>query len=245
MFDATCSRGAGNKAPNFYDLRAENVVHIVTDNAANYAAVGRLLEKEFHTLYWSPCATYCLNLMLQDIGKLEEDALRAMVTSKEWILSGYFGESKGKKFVDLVLDSMFWKECATIVQVIELHVRVLRLVDNDERSSTGYLYTELEFYALYLTLSRNARGRNYDPIEFEEFGANDTWILEDEPPNLTEVEMETFRKELAACTVQGGQENEDENNDEDNVGGANETFNVDDIQDHGGTEFGTSWEPWR
>ena len=41
----------------------ENVVQIVTDNAANYVAAGRLLEKEFHGLYWSPCAAHCINLM--------------------------------------------------------------------------------------------------------------------------------------------------------------------------------------
>ena len=37
---------------------AENVVHIVTDNAANYVATDRLLEKEFPKKYWSPCASH-------------------------------------------------------------------------------------------------------------------------------------------------------------------------------------------
>ncbi|KAF1881551.1 hypothetical protein Lal_00021403 [Lupinus albus] len=50
----------------------ENIVHIVTDNAANYVAAGRLLEKEFPHLFWSPCAAHCVNLMFQDIGKLPE-----------------------------------------------------------------------------------------------------------------------------------------------------------------------------
>ena len=51
---------------------AKNVVHIVTDNAANYVAAGRLLEKEFPKIYWSPCAVHYMNLMLQDFGKFEE-----------------------------------------------------------------------------------------------------------------------------------------------------------------------------
>ncbi|XP_050878008.1 uncharacterized protein LOC127081823 [Lathyrus oleraceus] len=50
----------------------ENVVHIVTYNAANYVAAGRLLENEFPKLFWSPCAAYCINLMLQHMVKLEE-----------------------------------------------------------------------------------------------------------------------------------------------------------------------------
>ncbi|KAL3515741.1 hypothetical protein ACH5RR_022643 [Cinchona calisaya] len=286
-------------------FKIENVVHIMTDKATNYAIAGRLLEREFHTLYWFPCAAQCLNLMLQDIGKLEEvsnivshaskitkyvynhcyplyfmrrhtggkeiihpaptqfatnfiafanilmqkDALRAMVTSKEWTFSAYTRESKGKKFVDLVLDSMFQKECATIVQVTEPLVRVLRLVDSDERPSMGwdsqlhknlqvagfwinlaYHYNSLDIsnhkhttsglldvierclYGNPILMSNLTRemklfrktegdfgrvsairdrdvmlpGRNYDPIDFEEFGTSDTWVLEDEPPNLTE-----------------------------------------------------------
>ncbi|GAU35955.1 hypothetical protein TSUD_147400 [Trifolium subterraneum] len=50
----------------------ENVVQFVTDNAANYVAAGKLLENEFPKLYWSPYAAHCINLMLQDMGKLEE-----------------------------------------------------------------------------------------------------------------------------------------------------------------------------
>lgn len=42
----------------------QNVVHIVTYNAANYVVARKLLEREFPTLSWSPCAAHCLNLML-------------------------------------------------------------------------------------------------------------------------------------------------------------------------------------
>ncbi|XP_061374176.1 uncharacterized protein LOC133316444 [Gastrolobium bilobum] len=174
----------------------ENVVQFVTDNASNYVAAGRLLEAEFPTIFWSPCAAHCINLMLQDIGKLEEvgatvahassitkyvynhchplhlmrkftggreilrpaptrfatnfialqsilaqkDPLRAMVTSREWTSSAYSKDLKARKFVDLVLDSRFWKECADIVKVTEPLIRLLRLVDSEDKPSMGYLY---------------------------------------------------------------------------------------------------------
>ncbi|RVW71235.1 hypothetical protein CK203_058830 [Vitis vinifera] len=44
-----------------------NVVHIVTDNAANYVAVGRLISQKHKHINWSPCATHCLNLIFKDI----------------------------------------------------------------------------------------------------------------------------------------------------------------------------------
>ncbi|XP_078150193.1 uncharacterized protein LOC144545498 [Carex rostrata] len=175
---------------------SENVVHIVTDNARNYVAAGRLLEGEFPSLYWSPCAAHCINLMLSDMGKLVEvgavvdkassmtkyiynhcyplhlmrqftkgreilrpaptrfatnfialqsiytqkDALRAMVACREWTISSYAKEKKGKKFKEDVLDQQFWKNCATICQITEPLVRVLRIVDSDERPAMGFLY---------------------------------------------------------------------------------------------------------
>ncbi|GAV84763.1 LOW QUALITY PROTEIN: DUF659 domain-containing protein [Cephalotus follicularis] len=46
-----------------------NVVHMVTDNAANYTAAGRLLHR-YDNIYWSTCAAHCLNLLLKDISSM-------------------------------------------------------------------------------------------------------------------------------------------------------------------------------
>ena len=42
-----------------------------------------------------------------------------------------------------MLDSMFWKECATIVQLTEPLVRILRIVDSDKSAAMGYLYAAM------------------------------------------------------------------------------------------------------
>ncbi|XP_031396733.1 uncharacterized protein LOC116207778 [Punica granatum] len=117
----------------------ENVVHFVTDNAANYVAAGRLLEQEFKTIFWSPCAAYYINLILSDIGKLDENALRAMVIFSEWTSSSTAKESKAKEFVKLLFVDSFWSECAAIVQISEPLIRVLRIVDSDEMPAMGFL----------------------------------------------------------------------------------------------------------
>ncbi|CAN1319855.1 hypothetical protein LINPERPRIM_LOCUS31442 [Linum perenne] len=47
----------------------ENVIQIVTDNAAAYkAAETKLMEKRKH-LFWTPCASHCFDLMLEDFDK--------------------------------------------------------------------------------------------------------------------------------------------------------------------------------
>lgn len=52
------------------EIGEANVVQVVTDNGANYVAAGRLLEVKRPNLYWTPCAAHCIDLMLEDIGKI-------------------------------------------------------------------------------------------------------------------------------------------------------------------------------
>nr|KYP57411.1 hypothetical protein KK1_003673 [Cajanus cajan] len=78
-------------------------------------------------------------IVLQSI-LAQKDALRAMVTSKEWTSSTYAKEAKAKKFVEQVLDSGFWTKCVDIVKLTEPFVRVLRIVDKEDKPAMGFLY---------------------------------------------------------------------------------------------------------
>ncbi|XLU24370.1 hypothetical protein S245_060436, partial [Arachis hypogaea] len=51
-------------------IRPNDIVHVVTDNAANYVAAGRLINKKCDNIYWSPCAAHFLNLILKDINSM-------------------------------------------------------------------------------------------------------------------------------------------------------------------------------
>ncbi|KAL0319669.1 UNVERIFIED_CONTAM: hypothetical protein Sradi_5228400 [Sesamum radiatum] len=51
-----------------------NVVHMVTDNGANYVAAGRKVQDHYKSISWSPCAAHCLNLVMKDIAKLDHVA---------------------------------------------------------------------------------------------------------------------------------------------------------------------------
>jgi uncharacterized protein YaaR (DUF327 family) len=53
------------------EIGQDKVVQVVTDNGANYKAAGQLLMQRLPTLYWTPCAAHCLDLMLEEIGKLK------------------------------------------------------------------------------------------------------------------------------------------------------------------------------
>ncbi|GAV76727.1 LOW QUALITY PROTEIN: DUF659 domain-containing protein, partial [Cephalotus follicularis] len=172
-----------------------NVVHMVTDNEANYTAVGRLLHERYDNIYWSPCAAHCLNLLLKDISSMphmdylvsrasqvtifvynhitllswlrkksgwmeivramtifatslitlksiydHKPDLQALVTSKHYTNHKLSRTSKGKSFSSTILDNKFWDDCLIAIKVAAPIIRLLHIVDSDEKPSLGYVY---------------------------------------------------------------------------------------------------------
>ena len=50
----------------------EYVVQVVTNNMANFKAMGKILHDKMAHIVWLPCAAHCIDLMLENIGKLED-----------------------------------------------------------------------------------------------------------------------------------------------------------------------------
>lgn len=53
------------------DFGPENVVQVIMDNALNYVGVGNHIMQSYDTIFWSPCASHCLNLILEDFSKID------------------------------------------------------------------------------------------------------------------------------------------------------------------------------
>jgi hypothetical protein len=51
------------------EVGPQNVVQVIMNNAANYVVVGRLLMLRYPTLFWTPCAAHCIDLILEDMEK--------------------------------------------------------------------------------------------------------------------------------------------------------------------------------
>ncbi|XP_019451846.1 PREDICTED: uncharacterized protein LOC109353948 [Lupinus angustifolius] len=127
---------------------SENIVHIVTDNAAIYVVVGRLLERVPSPVLFThekeivrPNTTrFATNFIVSQSILAQKDELRAHVTSREWASSTYSKYGKAKKCVEQVLDSNFWKQYADIVKIIEALVRVLHIVDSEDKPAMCFLY---------------------------------------------------------------------------------------------------------
>ncbi|XP_050255037.1 uncharacterized protein LOC126700916 [Quercus robur] len=73
--DASFFMKIGEKTFELLDAFVEqigeaNVVQVVLDNGSNYVLAGKLLEAKRPNLYWTPCATHCIDLILEDVGKI-------------------------------------------------------------------------------------------------------------------------------------------------------------------------------
>ncbi|KAL3499506.1 hypothetical protein ACH5RR_038599 [Cinchona calisaya] len=77
------------------EVGVENVVQVITESAMSYIYAGRLLMEKYPSLFWSPCASHCINEMLEDFSKqdwvsrvLEEaNTITSYIYSNDGILS--------------------------------------------------------------------------------------------------------------------------------------------------------------
>ncbi|XP_059074240.1 uncharacterized protein LOC131874613 [Cryptomeria japonica] len=89
------------------EVGVENVVQIITDNAAAYVSAGRMLMQRHPSITWSPCAAHCLDLVLEDIGKIGwvkkvvEDAksVTKFIYNHTWVLALMRKHTNGKDLV--------------------------------------------------------------------------------------------------------------------------------------------------
>ncbi|KAK9991661.1 hypothetical protein SO802_026646 [Lithocarpus litseifolius] len=73
--DASSFMKTGEKTFELLDAFVEqiveaNVVQVVSNDGSNYVLAGKLLEAKSPNLYWTPCAAHCIDLILEDIGKI-------------------------------------------------------------------------------------------------------------------------------------------------------------------------------
>nr|KYP35509.1 hypothetical protein KK1_043451 [Cajanus cajan] len=116
------------------EIGEKNVVQVVTDNGSNYVMAGKILQTVRPHLFWTPCAAHCLDLMLEDIGKIPKVK---RVIQRGIKLVGYIYNHT------LTLNTMR-KYTNKVELAMGPIVRVLRLVDNEKKPAMGYIYEAME-----------------------------------------------------------------------------------------------------
>ncbi|KAH0720241.1 hypothetical protein KY284_005271 [Solanum tuberosum] len=181
-------------------IGAENVVQVVTDNAAENVKAGDMLKGVFPHIYWTPCAAHCINLIFGDIFKekpftgvftkavrvhsyivqrplllnmmrrftkqknlvtpgktrfatafltlhsmyTQKANLRSLFISEEWNTSKFAKEVTGKEVARIMLSYTFWNHVVHALNVGGPLIKVLRLVDGEQKPPMGYIYEAMD-----------------------------------------------------------------------------------------------------
>ncbi|XP_050909185.1 uncharacterized protein LOC127122955 [Lathyrus oleraceus] len=52
------------------EMGEQNIVQLITDNGSNYVVASKILTSKRPNMFWTPCEAHCIDLMLEDIGKI-------------------------------------------------------------------------------------------------------------------------------------------------------------------------------
>ncbi|XP_027151782.1 uncharacterized protein LOC113751829 [Coffea eugenioides] len=149
----------------------KNVVQDVTDSKSSMKAAGQLLMKKRKNLLWSPCVAHCIDLMLEDIGKI--DNVKETIAQRKKITSFIYNSDKSSlafyrtekmctsdewaefnnttkrqaeaiKVAELILSEKFWKKVRNVCAIMEPLVKVLKTIDQDNKPTLPIIYEAMD-----------------------------------------------------------------------------------------------------
>ncbi|KAJ6988930.1 hypothetical protein NC653_021740 [Populus alba x Populus x berolinensis] len=70
--------------------------------------------------------------------------LMTMFTSNQWSSYRFARIEEGKRIQNCVLDSRFWHDVTICIETTYPLIKVLRLVDSDEKPTMGFIYKAMD-----------------------------------------------------------------------------------------------------
>ncbi|XP_077226238.1 uncharacterized protein LOC143859407 [Tasmannia lanceolata] len=138
----------------------------ITKFIYNHGSLLNLMRKKFTggKELCRPAATrFATNFISIQSLVLNRKALQQMFVSDEYSTSRFVQHPLSEGVVSTVLDKSFWDQCKYILNISEPLVRVLRLVDRQDKPAMGYLYEAMD-KAKENIKERLKRKSDYNPI---------------------------------------------------------------------------------
>ncbi|XP_031374103.1 uncharacterized protein LOC116188771 [Punica granatum] len=126
------------------------------------------------------------------------NALRTMFASKQWKVSRFAKLEGGKYAERVIMDNKVWSNVNTYLKATYPLIKVLRMVDSDEKPAMGFIYSEMEKAKQKIKTNFKDDRKSYDPIwklkdkkirkqvdlQVEDISSDDEWIVENETENI-------------------------------------------------------------
>ncbi|XP_049936976.1 uncharacterized protein LOC126410646 [Nymphaea colorata] len=102
-------------------------------------------------------------LTVQGIVK-QRSSLRQMFSSDDWAAYPHAYKRKATTVVDTIFDADFWESCVHLLKICVPLVKVLILVDSEDRPSIGYLYESMDRAKEAIRDNMKGKKKLYMPI---------------------------------------------------------------------------------
>lgn len=138
------------------EVGEENVVQVVTNNASHCVSAGKMIMEKYKTIYWTPCAAHCLDLLLHDLAKFPwiNETIRKARTTVNFVINHRLTFNIYTKEATREL----LKPCRT--RFATFYVTLKRVVE--EKASLRAVFCNIEWEQS--RLSKQAKGKNVEQI---------------------------------------------------------------------------------
>jgi hypothetical protein len=138
------------------EVGEENVVQVITDSASNCVGAGKMIMEKYTKIYWTPCATHCLDLLLHDLAKFPwvNETIRRGKTIANFIINHRLTLSIYRKNATREL----LRPCDT--RFATFYITLKRVVE--EKTSLRAIFCNTEWERSHL--SKESKGKNVEQI---------------------------------------------------------------------------------
>ncbi|XWS46486.1 hypothetical protein CRYUN_Cryun14cG0071600 [Craigia yunnanensis] len=162
------------------EVGEEYVVQVITRNTSSFRNAGKMLEEKRRNLFWTPCAVYCIDRMLEDfvnikwVGECIDKAkkglldqrvgLKRLFQSNRWLSSRFSKLDEGKEVEKIVLNVTFWKKIQYVKKSLEPVAEVLQKIGSDDIRSMSFIYNDMCRTKLAIKAIHGDDVRKYGPF---------------------------------------------------------------------------------
>ncbi|XBH64959.1 hypothetical protein VPH35_118630 [Triticum aestivum] len=135
------------------EIGEENVVQVVTDNASVNVSAASMLTAKRPSIFWNGCAAHCLDLMLEDLGKLGPVA--KTISSAREVTSFLYAHTRVLDLMQKFLGEDLVRSGVTRFATAYLNLK--SLLDNKKELTRLFRSDEMNELGSYLTKAKGKK----------------------------------------------------------------------------------------
>ncbi|CAN1806245.1 hypothetical protein LINPERHAP1_LOCUS24614 [Linum perenne] len=126
-----------------------NVVQVITDNTPSFKTAGKMLEERRSNLFWTPCATYCIDRMLDDFSRINSvqecivkgQKITKLIYNRIWLLNLMKEFTQGQELLRIGATRCA-SSFATLQCLLDFRTSIRKMLQSSKWISSGISQTD-------------------------------------------------------------------------------------------------------